>query len=73
MRIPGYTAGVVLAQGRSLGQVKQINEGGFTLGRGTICDCVAACKVVRLCILDYCTDWTVCSDCAFVTNCREVS
>ncbi len=69
MPIPGYTAGVVLPQGKFVGQRRQ--AAGFGLGTGTICECVAACKVVTFCLLDYCTQWTVCSDCAFVTNCRE--
>lgn len=68
MRMPGFTA----SAGLSTQAVARRNID-IEIGPITLCDCVPACRVGTICILGYCAETTICSDCAYVTNCRVLS
>jgi hypothetical protein len=64
MRMPGFDAEIVLPQGTVM--QKQVT---LELGPARVCKCAPACKRVTMCLFQYCTEVTICDDCAYVYDC----
>jgi hypothetical protein len=64
MRMPGFSAENTLHA-----TVAQKRQKDIDLGPVTVCKCAGACVRKTICLFGYCTQVTVCDDCAYVYDC----
>ena len=68
MRMPAFNADVGLQPARG----GAILRAGLDIGDITVCKCAPACRRVTICLFNYCTEVTICDDCAYTYDCYVI-
>ncbi len=64
MRMPGFWAANSLPA-----TIAHQKPTGVEILPGTVCKCAPACMRVTMCLLNYCTEETICDECAYSYDC----
>jgi len=67
VRMPGFSAEIAFQT-----MARRAGGGGNNSQPIEVCDCVSTCRRVKMCLLQYCYEETICDYCVSVRNCRLV-